>query len=287
MGGLVFVEIEPDDGMRSKISFGTKITNSEEGDRLVLVNVLIVLISLSPCHCSNCSFTDPNTGCVYDLSSMTIPQGSPDYDAYDSEYDADYWMNICAGVSTNYNYDCDSSAGVCRRHASDRGVSCGEAATIQFIPYQGAHTQYTCEGVTITYGSGEYCDGAGRNRTSIINIGCDSSLPSHPLLSATQVEYTGQGPTCIYHFQLYSYYACATTTSSSATPSPTVSGNQSSGNSAKTTIIIVISVIGACGTVLACVGTCIGIGVKILECKGLLKTKKSETVYILTDSIQE
>merc|ERR1712063_88498 len=145
-----------------------------------------------------------SNGCVYDLSSLTLPSG---YTISDATL-GNFTVNVCGAVNSTI---CGVDAGACQQQEAST-FSCGKASSISFADYNGAAVNATtCPGVQITYVNGTSC--AKSDRTTVLNIGCDASQTGN-LVSVTE------DASCEYYFQMWASAACGVppATSNSTTP---------------------------------------------------------------------
>merc|ERR1712137_700581 len=145
-----------------------------------------------------------SNGCVYDLSSLTLPSG---YTISDATL-GNFTVNVCGAVNSTI---CGVDAGACQQQEAST-FSCGKASSISFADYNGTVVNATtCPGVQITYVNGTSC--AKSERTTVLNIGCDASQTGN-LVSVTE------DASCEYYFQMWASAACGVppATSNSTTP---------------------------------------------------------------------
>merc|ERR1712063_72645 len=145
-----------------------------------------------------------SNGCVYDLSSLTLPSG---YTPSDAPL-GNFTVNVCGAVNSTI---CGVDAGACQQQEAST-FSCGKSSSISFADYNGAAVNATtCPGVQITYVNGTSC--AKSDRTTVLNIGCDASQTGN-LVSVTE------DASCEYYFQMWASAACGVppATSNSTTP---------------------------------------------------------------------
>merc|ERR1712137_461738 len=145
-----------------------------------------------------------SNGCVYDLSSLTLPSG---YTISDATL-GNFTVNVCGAVNSTI---CGVDAGACQQQEAST-FSCGKASSISFADYNGAAVNATtCPGVQITYVNGTSC--AKSERTTVLNFGCDASQTGN-LVSVTE------DASCEYYFQMWASAACGVppATSNSTTP---------------------------------------------------------------------
>merc|ERR1712063_18796 len=145
-----------------------------------------------------------SNGCVYDLSSLTLPSG---YTISDATL-GNFTVNVCGAVNSTI---CGVDAGACQQQEAS-SFSCGKASSISFADYNGTVVNATtCPGVQITYVNGTSC--AKSERTTVLNIGCDASQTGN-LVSVTE------DASCEYYFQMWASAACGVppATSNSTTP---------------------------------------------------------------------
>merc|ERR1712063_162307 len=145
-----------------------------------------------------------SNGCVYDLTSLTLPSG---YTISDATL-GNFTVNVCGAVNSTI---CGVDAGACQQQEAS-SFSCGKASSISFADYNGTVVNATtCPGVQITYVNGTSC--AKSDRTTVLNIGCDASQTGN-LVSVTE------DASCEYYFQMWASAACGVppATSNSTTP---------------------------------------------------------------------
>merc|ERR1712137_66594 len=145
-----------------------------------------------------------SNGCVYDLTSLTLPSG---YTISDATL-GNFTVNVCGAVNSTI---CGVDAGACQQQEAS-SFSCGKASSISFADYNGTVVNATtCPGVQITYVNGTSC--AKSERTTVLNIGCDASQTGN-LVSVTE------DASCEYYFQMWASAACGVppATSNSTTP---------------------------------------------------------------------
>merc|ERR1712063_36053 len=145
-----------------------------------------------------------SNGCVYDLTSLTLPSG---YTPSDAPL-GNFTVNVCGAVNSTI---CGVDAGACQQQEAS-SFSCGKASSISFADYNGTVVNATtCPGVQITYVNGTSC--AKSERTTVLNIGCDASQTGN-LVSVTE------DASCEYYFQMWASAACGVppATSNSTTP---------------------------------------------------------------------
>ncbi|XP_060069663.1 cation-independent mannose-6-phosphate receptor-like [Ylistrum balloti] len=138
--------------------------------------------SLQPELNQDCSYRDPQTGNVYNLTYFKTQQKAEPMVAKGYKY----YLNICEKVQT-VTPGCET-AGVCRTNNSDsssRGVSFGSVT----------HRTVTKTGkvIQLTYTQGDTCDGI-RKRESVITFDCETS----GVVGQPRYTYAGQCQALFY-----------------------------------------------------------------------------------------
>jgi len=155
--------------------------------------VLVVCLSFAMVIKCDCTYLASDGTSYYDLSPLTVTDGSSYYAINQSNNNNRYWYNICGDISGACPTAAPGSAG-CQNSFGAVG-SIGLLSTQTFSDGEnGAAT-----GVTISYTGGSGCGSQG-DRRSFVHLNCGTAF--------AVVDGLVESPVCTYTITISSIFAC-------------------------------------------------------------------------------